>query len=168
MTKELQQIGKGLFSTVYKAPNNRVLIRSEDYTKECMSMGWGFDSSFFPKVKREDYGFYSMKYYPKCTAPKKQLNSKSYNDYKELRGLFQNTLNPANKYDGFDLWRDKFSTVKNISLKNALIEAIDGLSNYGSDICFEISPRNISFTKSGKLILLDVFFFRNQADKLRG
>jgi len=46
--------------------------------------------------------------------------------------------------------------------KTALIDAVSALTNYGSDICFEISPRNIAVTKTGNLILLDCFFMRSK------
>lgn len=165
--KNLKQIGKGSFSTVYKVNDNKVLIKSNDYTKECMAQGWGFDSNLFPKVKFEDNGFYSMKFYPKCTAPKQQLNEKSYNRYLLLKGLFSNSY-IRNKYDGLDYWYKTFKAIKNDNtLKNALISALEGLSNYGSDIGFEISPRNVSFTEKGNLILLDCFYFKTQLEQTK-
>jgi len=163
---KLQQIGKGSFSTVYKLNSNKVLIKSNDYTKECMAHGWGFDSSLFPKVSFEDNDFYSMKLYPKCKAPKKELNKRSYERYTLLRKLMNETFT-HNKYDKYDKLYKLFSDIKDKTLKEALLNAIDGLSNYGSDIGFEISPRNISFTKSGNLILLDCFFFISQLEETR-
>jgi hypothetical protein len=49
----------------------------------------------------------------------------------------------------------------------ALNEQIDGLMNYGADIRFEISPRNVA-VKNGKLILLDCFFFASKLREVRG
>jgi len=56
-----------------------------------------------------------------------------------------------------DAWYKEFSKVTNITLRNSLQEAIDACANYGSDIKFEISPRNVA-VKNGNLILLDCFF----------
>ena len=170
--KGLKQIGKGSFSTVYKKTSNKVLIKSNDKAKECFSHGWGNNSKLFPNIERLDYlesedkNLYEMKYYPKCIAPKQQLNKKSYERYLLLRNLANNFLVP-NMHDGFNKLYELFSNINDKYLKDSLIEAIEGLSNYGSDIAFEISPRNISYTKSGNLILLDCFFFKSDLLKLR-
>ena len=161
MTKNLKKIGQGHFSKVYKLNNTRVLIQSRDNVKEYMSFGWGFESSFFPNIKAESgYNLYSMKFYPKCTAPKKQLNTKSYTRYKLLRNLDipYSVSTPSSYY----ALVSSFKTIKDKPLQKALLNALEGLANYGDDIMFEISPRNITFTKTGNLILLDVFYFQSQ------
>ena len=50
--------------------------------------------------------------------------------------------------------------------KEAICAHIQGLRDYGEDICFEISPRNVA-VDNGKLILLDCFFKRSALDELR-
>lgn len=163
---KLEVIGKGSFSTVYKKDGNNVLIKSDDYVKEALSFGWHKESKFIPKIKSLNDGYYEMKLYPKCTSPKKQLNNKAYSLYLELRNIFNNTY-VNNKYDGFNILYNNFSNLTNKALKDCLLSVLDSLSNYGSDIYFEISPRNISFTKTGNLILLDCFYFKTQLDKKR-
>lgn len=160
----MKQIGKGSFSTVYQKNSNTVLIKSDDYVKECLSFNWHNKSKYIPNITKIDRGLYKMKLYPKCTKPKQQLNTKAYDTYLTLKKLFNNIV-ISNKYNAYDIWYKTFSNLKDNTLKNCLLNILDSLSNYGSDIYFEISPRNISFTKSGNLILLDCFFFKTQLDK---
>ena len=47
-----------------------------------------------------------------------------------------------------------------------MIDALRACSNYGSDVGFEISPRNI-FIDNGNLILADCFFIISQAEEIR-
>jgi hypothetical protein len=164
-------IGKGSFSKVYrKGSSDTVLVISTDDVKECISLGWFPDSKLFPKVKRlgsNDDGSqtYTMRYYDKITAPKKQLNKCSYELYKELRKL---CVYCENDYDLYIKWIDEVNKLpaRFGREKRIIIEAIEALTNYGADVCFEISPRNIASTKSGRLILLDCFFFKSKL-KLR-
>ena len=162
----MKQIGKGSFSTVYQKNSDKVLIKSDDHVKECLSFNWHNKSKYIPNITNVDTGLYEMKLYPKCTKPKQQLNAKAYNTYLTLKSLFNN-VTIYNKYDAYNIWYKAFSNLKDNTLKNCLLSVLDSLSNYGSDIYFEISPRNISFTKTGNLILLDCFFFKTQLDKKR-
>lgn len=155
-------IGKGRFSTAYQ--NKAVVyIKSQDPVKECFAL-FPVNSSYFPKVSVSDLPEfdYKMPLYNKVRAPKKQLNDRSITIYQELRELFKNNMVSFNKKEsGYATWYRLFSGIKSsIAVKNALIATIDNLANYGDDICFEISPRNIATTKSGNLILLDCFFLK--------
>ena len=156
-------IGKGQFSTAYQY-KAVVYIKSQDPVKECMAL-FPINSSFFPKVSLSDLPEfdYKMPLYNKVRAPKRQLNDRSLLIYQELRGLFtQNCFDYNKKESGYTKWFVLFSGIKSsVSVKNALIDAIGNLSNYGDDIGFEISPRNIAATKSGNLILLDCFFIKS-------
>ena len=169
-TKGLKQIGKGAFSTVYKKGTNKVLIKSCDNVKDCMSMGFFPNSRMFPKIKRvgvSDCGqfqFYEEKFYQKTKSLKQDLLPSEYEFYLTL------------KREGDNVFiRDMFGLIKFFeslpnkyrARKQVLIEAVYGLSNYGTDICFEISPRNVT-VQNGKLILLDCFFFFSALDKVRG
>jgi len=170
--KNYKQIGKGSFSTVYRKGNDKdVLIISTDPVKECMSLDWFPESRLFPKVKRiscnEDGSqTYVMKYYGKVTAPKRQLNKRAYALYKELKNLSVLCLDENLMYEK---WILAFNSLSN-RFKNVievLQDAVDALTNYGPDICFEISPRNIAATKSGNLVLLDCFFLRSELRKVK-
>ena len=150
----MELIGKGNFTKAYKKDSKTVILHSVDMVKECMSMGWFPSSNLFPSIERLEYGetsIYEMKLYDKVTSPKQQLTQKHYELYKELREI-----------KGFSV-DDLFNSINSINIpsriKEHLHDAISALSNYGSDIRFEISPRNIAATKTGKLILLDCFYF---------
>lgn len=158
----MKVIGRGHFTTAYQKDRNTVILKSRDKVKECMSMGWFPDTHLFPSVtciKGQDqwgYSLYEMKYIDKVKAPKQQLTEEHYELYKKLKRLsWENCTNASHLIDcihDMDVRR---------SIKDHLINAVSALTNYGSDVCFEISPRNIGVSKTGKLILLDVFFFKN-------
>lgn len=169
LTKGYKKIGKGAFSSVFrKGDSNNVLIISNDVVKECISLGWFPKSRLFPKIERLSYNddgtsTYKMKYYDKVIAPKKQLNTKAYRLYKALRSL--EVINyPENDDLLHDAWIKAFKNLPSElkTAKGALIGAVEALTNYGADICFEISPRNIATTKTGNLVLLDTFFLKSQ------
>lgn len=166
LTKNHKVIGKGTFTTCYRAGNsNKVLIKSDCPAKECMSLGWFGNSRLFPKVKQElidnkgNY-FYSMPYYKKQKSLKNSLIKKDYELYKFLRGFHVTS--------GYHKLYKAFSKIKNRRVRTALLEALDGLANFGDDITFEISPRNVAVSNTGRLILLDCFFFINQLNEKRG
>lgn len=163
-------IGKGLFSKVYEAPSNKVIIESVDSVKECFAI-FGSPNRLIAPITRLDYSIasinslsvsrYEMQRFEKITAPKRQLNTKGYELYKELRfyvnnevGIYdiRSALSRA-KISNFD--RDRLNCI------------VDVLSDYGEDMAFEISPRNIAASKTGRLILLDCFFFFNEMIKMK-
>jgi hypothetical protein len=159
------KIGKGLFSTAYLQEDNKtVLLKSTDNIKECMSLGWFPESKYFAKIERIEDNLYKMKYFKRVNSLKKSLRPQQYEIYKELRKLAIGFI--KNNYDRLDMWRNQFNTLKNQTIKNTLIQAIDACSNYGSCVSFEISPRNVAVSKTGGLILLDCFFMQDQANKL--
>lgn len=157
----MELIGKGTFSKVYKLNEKQVLIKSVCYAKECISLN--MDSKWFPKLERTDYNEYICEYYPKVKSLKETLKPNHYKIYQELRKL---NVYCANSYDYLDAWRKEFKKVSNTSVKNALLEMLDDLANYGTEIGFEISPRNVA-VKDGNLVLLDVFYMRDQLDSVR-
>lgn len=152
----LKLIGRGAFSRVYRSEDsNVVLIKSCDPIKECMSLGWFPDSELFPKVTRIDNNMYEMDYIGPCRAPIAELkaagNDEHLNLYRELLKLNRTA------HTGFDLIKD----IKGLNIPNRdmsdIIEALEACMNYGEDIAFEISPRNIRIS-DGKLILMDCFY----------
>lgn len=163
-TKGLKKIGQGLFSTVYRLNETQVLIKSTDYVKECLSMQWHDSEGIFPEIERVDNEFYTCKYYEPVKSLKNSLNDEHYAVYRELRDLSIGFI--KNSHDNYFKWREQFQTVSNEEFRYALINMIDNLTNYGTEISFEISPRNVA-VENGRLILLDVFFFKDQANKIR-
>lgn len=168
---KMKKIGQGAFSKVYRKSSDTVLIKSIDHVKECMSLGWFPNSRMFPKIEQvgqDDYGeykFYESKYYPRISSLKNELLPSEWEFYKALRGLDRFSC-IAQKGSYLDHWRKQFETLpsKFNHKKQALFDALDALSNYGNDICFEISPRNIAVSGK-KLVLLDCFFFHSQLMK---
>lgn len=165
-TSGMKQIGRGAFSTVYQKSKNKVLIKSRDHVKECMAFGWFPNTPLFPSIERVgvsdcgEFQFYEEKYYPKVKSLKNTLSAFEWEFYQELRKLSARFINP---YELIDRWREQIESLPNKfhHKKRMLLEAIDGLVNYGSDICFEISPRNVA-VHGKKLVLLDCFFLRSQ------
>lgn len=161
----MKLIGKGLFSKVYQLNEKQVLIKSICYTKEAYSMDWHNSKNIFPVMERtNEYQEYICEYYPKVDSLKDYLLPEHYEIYKNLRSLSIGYI--ENKYNLLDAWRKEFSKVSNRKYRLALLDMLDVLSNYGSDIQFEISPRNVA-VKKGKLVLLDCFFLTSQRDKIQ-
>jgi len=161
---KLPKVGQGKFSVVYKKSDSKVVIKSKDPVKECMSLGWFPNTTLFPKIEYiehssvSDFVFYESKYYANNSRNfKKDLLPFEYEFYSELRKL---RVRPNTKPQFlYQEWIYQFDNLPNkfYKRKEHLIEAVTSLMNYGEDICFEISPRNIKVEK-GKLILLDCFF----------
>ena len=169
---KLERIGKGTFTTCYRLNKKEVILETTDHVKECMSFGWGFDSSVFPTIEYVDEGvycpkfdtnnkLYKSKYYPKVRSLKTALRPQQYELYKELRRLSIDI--PQRDCEFADEWRKAFKTVSNKRMREALLEAVDGLGNYGCDVRFEISPRNVAVYR-GRLVLLDCFFLKSQLE----
>ena len=173
-TKEKKRIGQGSFSTVYEETKNTVLIVSCDPVKECMAMGWFPDSLLFPKIERVDFddtrSIYRMKRFDRPNSLKSSLKAKHWKLYKILRDHFGSTYAPSKLKDSIDALRDHFQTVlkgKEFAReKKILLEAVDALASYGTDMWFEISPRNVAVS-NGRLILLDCFFMREKLLEVR-
>lgn len=169
----MKLIGQGSFSKVYQKDKNTVLIYSNDPIKECLSWDFFPSSRLFPKVERIDYlddgrGIYEMPFYPRVTSLKNTLKPSQYESYKELRRVFQysSTIHINNKYDGYTRLFKAFKTIKKRHLRETMLQALDACSNYGPDIGFEISPRNVA-VKNGNLILLDCFFMIGKLEETR-
>ena len=169
--KGLKLIGKGLFSKVYSNSDlDYVIINKNDYIKEAMAFEWFPDSKYFPKIEEieigEDY-YWKMKKYNKTRKVKGLLNHNDYMFYQELRKIFKTKPIIKNKYDSFEVLYKLF---KESSLteeqKELMLDAVNACSNYGSDVGFEISPRNI-FIENGNLILADCFYIISQAEKIK-
>lgn len=173
-TKGMKQIGKGAFSTVYRMNKHKVLIKSCCNAKECMSMGWFPETPLFPTLERigtsdcGEFFFYTEKYYEKVRSLKYNLTAFEYGFYKELKELFFSFVMPENKHNLIDAWREQFAKLPNKyhHKRRMLMEAVDAMGNYGSDVCFEISPRNVA-VQGKKLVLIDCFFMHSQNEKIK-
>jgi hypothetical protein len=162
----MKLIGQGLFSKCYLLDcGSKVLIKSSDKVKECSSLYGLADSALFPEIIRIDFEMYEMKYFPKVKSLKNSLDLDQWRLYKELRSV--NSLFLGRDYDKPRYLYKQFNAL-NVAedVKQALYDAVDSLQNYGYDINFEISPRNVA-VENGKIILLDCFFFSSQAQEIR-
>lgn len=156
----MKVIGKGLFSTAYKKNNKKALIKSCCPMKEAMALGFFPNSRLFPRVTQVDFQEYEMPLYTKRKSLKKSLVPQDWELYKELKELFESqwAAAAAPRESRYAHWRKAFKTIKNKRARTALLEALDGCANYTQNIGFEVSPRNVAVTESGRLVLLDVFF----------
>lgn len=160
-----QLIGKGTFTKCYRVSKRRVELHSVDPIKECMALGWFPDSYLFPEVERVESEVYSMKYYERKASLKNNLSKRQWELYNCLRDL---KVDYSSRYKLHSHWHKAFSTIpaKFKAEREALRDALDACSNYGSDIAFEISPRNVA-TQGNKIVLLDCFFVLSKLDELR-
>lgn len=164
-----KMIGKGAFTRAYLMSSGRVLLKSCCPIKECMSMGWFPDSPLFPVLLQVDTGVYEMDYYPKQRSLKNSLQPEHWQTYKTLKAAYyQGRLNlPKNIHDTYQHWYNVFEQYLDGELQETMLEALGACANYGSDIGFEISPRNVAVNSDGELVLLDVFFSRSKLKEVR-
>lgn len=170
--KKGKLVGKGCFSKVYENPEDpsSVLIVSCCPTKECMSFGWGNSGDLFPKLERlddcGDFQCFKMKRYSKTRKIKPFISDHQWQLYRALGGLMCK-FKPPSKIS-YCHWQEQFESLPDEfeDEKSQLLEMLDALANYGDDMCFEISPRNIAID-NGKLILLDCFFMISKLKEVR-
>lgn len=169
----MRLIGKGAFSRVYMSDeiDKNVIILTNDPAKECLSMNWhDNESGVFPTLERvdcnDDCHVYTQKYYPRVRSLKNNLKPDQWELYKELRNLSSNTNYCENKYNRYQNLYEAFENADiEETVKYDLLSMLDALSNFGPDIVFEISPRNVT-VDNGKLILIDCFFFVSALDEV--
>lgn len=183
--RNAQKLGQGAFSTVYAdpdAPDDFVLIQTIDQAKEAMALGWFPNSPLFPELTvyateydgDDERNVYRSKRYDTSRAVVSKLDAHNKAFYNALRHLSLHDNDDSHGYDThnphnwYHIWHHKLSGLDDqfAEEREALLEALDTLCNYGSDIAFEISPRNVA-TEGGKLILLDCFFVQSQLKKVR-
>lgn len=169
-TSGLKKIGSGAFCQVYRKGKTKVIIQSCCTVKRAMSEGFFPDSPLFPKIKLLDrkgrWSYYEgtyMKVFDEYSTLMSKLNPFDKEFYHEL--------NLAQYLDDHD--EDYFDSyagvIKNIETlpnkfhcrKALMIEAVEGLSNYGSDMALDVGTKNVAL-KNGKLVLLDCFFFKRE------
>lgn len=154
----MKYIGKGAFTKCYLLDcGKKVMLKSIDPIKEVMSLGWFPDSPLFPSIHAIDEGVYESKYYPKVRSLKNTLKPRHYGYYKELRRIQEGIRYTTNKYDSYHIIYKAFEGIRYKKLREVMLEALEGCANIGSDIGFEISPRNVAVEK-GNLVLIDCFF----------
>ncbi|MNQ98128.1 hypothetical protein D3C85_1138020 [compost metagenome] len=163
-TTGLKLIGKGAFTRCYRLDESTVLLKSRDPIKECMAHGMFPKSPVFPIVEcGDECGEYRMKYYPRGGSLKNTLDPDQWEIYKTLRALFDSIGYVKNPHDRYSKLYTLFQELPD-NIRDDMTYALDAVANYGSDIGFEISPRNVA-TDNGKLVLLDCFFLVSELKK---
>lgn len=170
----MKYMGKGAFTKCYlKDCGARVLLVSTDPIKECMAWGWFPDSTLFPKVDMIEVGTYEMDYYPSTRGLKEHLEPEQWELYQTLRRCFSESPHVKKEADLYSSWYSIFEDAREkASIKvikegiGDVLEALDGCANCGSDIQFEVSPRNVR-ARGGKLVLMDCFFMVSSLEKVR-
>lgn len=157
----MELIGKGTFSKVYLKSKSKVIIKSTCPIKECIANGWFPKTALFPTLKRLGYQEYECRYYPKVTSLKTALEPDQYVLYKELKRLSHTEYRAD-----VAAWYKVFPKITNRRIRQHLQDAVEACANYGSDVMFEISPRNVA-VHNGKLVLLDVFFIKSHLTRVK-
>ncbi|MGL5583785.1 MAG: hypothetical protein ACRDCE_22960 [Cetobacterium sp.] len=150
----------GAFTVAYVDHGlNNVYLKSVCPIKECMAMGWFPESELFPTIERVTctQGIYKMEYFPRVKSLKAALDPDQWAIYQTLRTVQGKIRYDLNSHRNHEMITLAFNTIKCDELRETMQEALDACANYGTEIGFEISPRNVA-VKNGKLILLDVFF----------
>lgn len=154
-------IDKGAFTKAYQIAEDKVEILTICPAKEAYAL-FSQGNKFAPIIEKVDYldsgeSVYHMPLYPKVTAPKKQLNKEAYAVYQALRKISGSCSMTYYRFieeiEASNINEDDKEEI--ISLISDACNAIDTM-----DMGFEISPRNISVTETGDLIMLDCVFSR--------
>lgn len=158
-------IGKGSFTKCFLMDcGKRVQLVTCDPIKEAMAWGWFPNSPLFPKLTFVSLGVYEMDYMPGSRGLKGELEPEQWELYKALRACFARNVKVHRKEDLYGAWYESFEDCAyayadsyiEVAFRDLLV-ALDACANFGSDIAFEISPRNVRAV-NGKLVLLDCFF----------
>lgn len=170
----MKLIGKGTFTKCYlKDCGKRVLLVSSDPIKECMAWGWFPESPLFPEVKMIEVGTYEMDYMPPTRGLKAYLDDDQWQLYQVLRGCYSCSPLVSRPDDLYHEWYEIFQAAhdraESETVRDGLMDvlmALDACANFGSDIQFEISPRNVRAV-NGRLILMDCFFLVSKWQEVR-
>lgn len=167
-------IGKGSFTKCFLLDcGKRVQLVTCDPIKEAMAWGWFPDSPLFPKLSFVSLGVYEMDYLPSSRGLKGELEPGQWELYKALRACFSKNVDVQKEDDLYQTWYDSFEICAEVHAGSHigeafrdLMEALDACANFGSDVTFEISPRNVRAV-NGKLVLLDCFFLNSKLKEVK-
>lgn len=170
----MKYIGKGAFTKCYLMDcGKRVQLVTCDPIKEAMAWGWFPDSPLFPKLTFVDIGVYEMDYLPGTRGLKSELEPEQWEVYQALRIVFSHGVRVKREADLYQSWYHAFESAADAysgsyigEAFRDLMEALDACANFGSDVAFEISPRNVRAV-NGKLVLLDCFFLVSKLNEVK-
>jgi hypothetical protein len=179
----LRRIGKGAFSTIYRAADGSVFAFQRDnmggYDKEIAASAYDDTRSpHLPAIQK--YGstatetVYRMPFYK--TPFRKGDSLQGWKDYAHLEKCLEvvRTAMRGRKFsahDGYDFSTSVVECARESGVRPAVVEALDALvqtsANYGQTYWLEFSPRNLATDAAGHLILLDVLFDREALERAR-
>lgn len=177
-----KNIGKGAFTNCYDMLDGKVLLETVDPQKEAIACNWFPESKLLPTIEDAPAKYNSEKMrggsylqyyispkYNKVRGYKQDLKPIDQKRYQELKKFYDNLpVPPDNKHYCLDVLRDNLNSAKmRPMLKELLNDCFDAMANYGSDIWFEISPRNIATDAKGNMILLDCFYMIGKLNDVR-
>lgn len=155
----MRMIARGKWAKVYDL-GEKVLIKSDDPIKECVALFCEGDR--LPELTKVDYGVYECPKYTIGRGIVGKLSPEDQRDYRTLRKLASGLRLRLRRYDCFQQLQQAIDQAQlQADIRASLESVLYNAANYTDFIGFEISPRNIAIDKSGKLILLDLFFDRN-------
>ena len=153
-------IGKGSFTKAYLADNGKVYLKTEDPAKELLAMGWLEESKYLPKISDSDIDGYD--YVTDFSAPISKIGGmKNFSEVgKDQYRLCREIGSKMHR----NISHDKIIQIAETFLKDhpellaTIVDFIENFCNYTQNVGFEVSPRNVSVTSDGELLLLDCFF----------
>lgn len=173
----LTKLGKGAFSTAYKAPDDRVFVLTQDgtYDKEIAESAHGDrpTNPHLPAVER--FGMtaketvYTMPFY---NAPLRASNKEAWAEAKKLRACRDKSLygNKAHM-SGYERNVATTECAVESGVPEPITDALEALtstaSNYSTDYLFEFPNKNLATDALGRLVLLDVLFDEAEMRKRR-
>lgn len=164
-----QWLGKGMFCQAWQNKNDVYLIVDSvnDPSKEILCSIYKEEGKVkhLPGCQRIDtYGdkyVYLMPYYRNITAKDKE----AWKQYRELKNFRESISSFAHKCQ-HDVNLEVLKFIPKSPIRNALELLLNWSTNYGDQIGWEFSPRNLGVDSRGNLILRDVMFDCEKIEKI--
>ena len=134
-----------------------------------------YNETLFPHKENYQY-IYKMPNYKLTPFKKANVSKDDYTFYTKLRKLSDlictNLPNDFNRYT-YKTYNTIMDTLRTneVGLSEDQIEIVaalmDALSNFGTSFLLDVSPRNMGLDENGNMVLLDIAFDFQAAQKLR-
>ncbi len=157
------RLGSGAFTRAFRHEDGDVILYSACNAKECMSLGWFPTHRLIPELRRVGTQTYCMRYLHKLPN-KADLKPQAAEDLRVLRAVEREWCEypcPVNRVSILEVLRECI-TKRGEHLTELLLECVDAMTSYTSQVGFECPRRNLRVDDDGNLIMLDCFFDQNQ------
>jgi hypothetical protein len=164
-TKGKKLIGKGVFSNVYDNEDGTVLIKTDDYSKECYALFC--QNKHIPKTEIIAYNLYRQ---PKYKKIKSVSTIKSWKALRKIQKDYAAPYKHSYKhydYEGLISSIEKYKNELEAGIYEALIALVEAYCNYTENIGFDVAKRNLALDNENNLILLDLVFDLKTLGKIR-